>query len=735
MSIGEIAGRWRPLSDKRPDGILEIEWTWDMTTSDIKHQTATSSTSVHDPVSSTSERRLIERFCYRPEIDGLRAVAVLAVVIYHAGLGISGGFVGVDVFFVISGFLITSLVIKDLEDGVFSIARFYERRARRIIPASIFVVLCSLVVGGFLMFPEKYDQLGQSALAQSVGLSNIYFWQNKKPYFGGAATDETVLLHTWSLAVEEQFYLFVPLILLAVFKWTSRYRLTAMLSMLAVGIILSGLASIYGVAYHREATFYNLPFRAWELLIGSFLAVLPATRLAPRHWLRECATAVGCLAIVITCVIYTNKTPFPGLAAIPPCTGAALIIWGNTRGTGELIPTWIGRVLGSPPIVFIGLISYSLYLWHWPLFAFSNCMAIEALTLGQKLSLVALSFVLAVLTWHFVESPFRKRTVCASRKAIFAFSAMTLAVCGALGAAIHATDGLPQRMAWAFGDHFPDNPIAEGKEWECNSTVDKIEADEIAFFGDVNSSRPPQLAVWGDSHAMCAMPAFDQLFKEFGLKGCMLTKTGTAPVAARFHAANYPITGNKTPKLDDAVIAYIRKHQIPNVALVARWDYYDDAVGANAETVQTALLGTIDDLKILGCQVIVMCQIPHQPYDVPRVVARVVIRGDDPKQYCAPADDWNGIAGTGTTFLDQLRAANVVVIDPRSGFLDASRERYEYIREGISLYCDADHFSRRGAILMLLPLLEQTLFCRAGELKFGAMPSSEASSLNTAAGQ
>lgn len=705
----------------------------DTTAAEIVHPSVASSTPSPEPTSVEGRSRLIERFSYRPEIDGLRAVAVLAVVIYHAGLGISGGFVGVDVFFVISGFLITSLIIKDLEEGTFSIARFYERRARRIIPASTFVVLCSLAAGGFLLFPEKYDQLGQSAVAQSFGLSNIYFWRNKKPYFGGAAADETVLLHTWSLAVEEQFYLFVPLILLALFTLTSRNRLAAVLSMLAAGITVSGLASVYGVAYHPQATFYNLPFRAWELLIGSFLAVLPATRLSARHWLRECATAVGCLAILVTCVIYTNHTPFPGLTAIPPCVGAALIIWANARQPDAPIPTWIGRLLGSPPIVFVGLISYSLYLWHWPLLAFSNSMAIRSLTLGEKLALVVLSFVLAVLTWHFVETPFRTKTVCASRRAIFIFSGMTLAICGTLGAVIHAMDGVPQRIAWVFGNHFPDNPIAEAAEWDCTFTAQQIRAGRIAFFGDVNSSMPPQLAVWGDSHAMCALPAFDLLFKKYGLKGCVLTKEGTAPVAARYHAADYPMGGYKDPGFDDAVIAYIREHQIPNVAIVGRWDYYDDAVGADADTVQQALLGTIDDLKAFGCRVLVMCQIPHQPYDVPRVVARVVLRGDDAKCYSAPVDDWNGIAGSGASFLDQLRAKNTVVIDPRPFFLDAEQKRYEYIRDGIALYCDADHFSRRGALLMLLPLLEQTLQCKDGELTLSSQMPSRASSTDTSA--
>ena len=272
---------------------------------------------------------LIQNFRYRPEIDGLRAIAVLAVVLYHAGLGVSGGFIGVDVFFVISGFLISSLIIKDLESGKFTLAGFWERRIRRILPAVAVVVLATLVAGWFLLLPDDYASLGKSAVFQALCSANIYFWRIPSGYFA-VKVDELPLLHTWSLAVEEQFYMVVPLLLFGSFRMSAFRHRGTLLSFIAAGMAVSLTASICWVVPHPSAAFYSLPSRAWELLCGASVAILPASALLNSRTIRETLTWLALTAIIAPCFLYTKETPFQGLAALPPCLGTALFIWASS---------------------------------------------------------------------------------------------------------------------------------------------------------------------------------------------------------------------------------------------------------------------------------------------------------------------------------------------------------------------------------------------------------------------
>lgn len=303
---------------------------------------------------------LIQNFRYRPDVDGLRAGAVLAVILFHAGLGFSGGYIGVDVFFVISGFLITSLIVSDLQEGKFRLANFWERRARRIIPALAVVVLGTLIAGWFLLLPREYAALGKSAACQSVFGANFYFYRTTLGgYFAGVA-DEMPLLHTWSLAVEEQFYLIVPLTFAAVFRFPRLRTRRVLLALFGAGILVSFLASLYGVAHYRIAAFYLLPTRAWELLVGSALAIFPLTWMTKHRPTREILSFVGLAGILVPCWFYTGKTPFPGLAALPPCLGTALIIWSNSPLGHATVPTSLSRLLATRPVVFVGLISSSI---------------------------------------------------------------------------------------------------------------------------------------------------------------------------------------------------------------------------------------------------------------------------------------------------------------------------------------------------------------------------------------
>ena len=334
---------------------------------------------------------------YRPDIDGLRAVAVLSVIVYHAGLKwLSGGYFGVDVFFVISGFLITSILYGELRDGNFSILRFYDRRVRRILPALCLVLLVSSFVAVFLLSPMELRSFGQSTTATALFLSNFFFWQ-EAGYFAPHA-DELPLLHTWSLAVEEQFYIAFPIVLW-VLSCGSKFALNLGITILLLGSF--ALAASF-ISTSPDAVFYLAPFRIWELLLGAMIA-LPIVPRVPFGW-AGILSALGLLFIVVAILCFDSTTAFVGPAALVPCAGAALIIH---AGRGQEIPGFVGRLLGSHPFRFVGRISYSLYLWHWPIFVFLALYLLHPLSHPEAIAACLLTFVAAALSWRFVEQPFR----------------------------------------------------------------------------------------------------------------------------------------------------------------------------------------------------------------------------------------------------------------------------------------------------------------------------------------
>lgn len=338
------------------------------------------------------------KITYRPEIDGLRAIAVLAVVFFHAGFGFPGGFVGVDVFFVISGFLITRIILKDIgQSGASFLKDFWLRRIRRILPAGMVMVLIVLIIGYFVLDRLAYQGLAKSAIAQAFLGANVYFWKDIG-YFAEAA-DFKPLLHTWSLAVEEQFYLFFPfLFVLGIRKKFGRQFLAMLVTFVG---FLSFCLSIYLTRTNPEAAFFLIPTRAWELSLGAIVAFLPNRKLMRAGIAEFCAT-IGLIFIAIAVFSFDSTTPFPGWHASVPVLGAAIFIFANLQ-----CKTVAGRFLSWKPLVFVGLISYSLYLWHWPFLVYGRMVAVD---FGWQVRLIAvvLSFIFAYLSWRWIETPFRK---------------------------------------------------------------------------------------------------------------------------------------------------------------------------------------------------------------------------------------------------------------------------------------------------------------------------------------
>ena len=346
---------------------------------------------------------------YRREIDGLRAVAVLPVLFFHAGFSIfAGGFIGVDIFFVISGYLITSILLKEMRVKNFSLLNFYERRARRILPPLFLVMLCCIPAAFFLMVPNQFIDFSESLAATSLFSSNFLFW-SESGYFAGPS-DLKPLLHTWSLAVEEQYYLLFPLFLMI--TWPLGFKKTVTI------LIFLALCSL-GFAHYISSiapgfNFYVLPSRGWELLIGAFAAYFlinkPVNYKISSKFLNEAMGIFGLLLIIISIILFDESTPFPSLWSLIPTLGTVFIIlFASPR-------TLVGKLLGAKVLVSLGLISYGAYLWHQPIFAFARIYKHELLTTSHYIAFIVISFFLAFISWKYVENYFRNKSFVSSLK-------------------------------------------------------------------------------------------------------------------------------------------------------------------------------------------------------------------------------------------------------------------------------------------------------------------------------
>lgn len=624
---------------------------------------------------------------YRAYIDGLRAIAVLAVLFFHADIGCRGGYVGVDVFFVISGYLITGLILKDLDGGQFQVLKFWERRVRRILPAVAVVLLACLAAGWFLFFPLDFQELGQSVLAQAMLVSNIYFWR-ESGYFANAA-EVKPLLHTWSLSVEEQFYLLFPFLLIA-FKRFSRKSLVPGILLLG-GVSFS--LSVYCSYLHPSANFYFLPTRAWELLLGAFLAVIPAQR-APTRWLTESLSSGGLLAILCAVCFYGRDTRFPGVAALLPCVGAALIIWANNHTL-----TCVGKLLATRPVVFVGLISYSLYLWHWPMLVFARYWKLDPIPKNQRVLLLLASTVLAALSWRFVETPFRKRMILRSRARIFSFASITTAVLLFAGIVIHKLQGVPSRIppeAVRYANASADRAFRNQLE------LKEALAGEFVELGTGDKHLPINLLVWGDSHAMAAMPILDILCKEHSVRGVAATHAATAPLVGYENRSQYGL--KESIAFNNAVVEFIRSKRVGDVVLVACWaGYVPDGGSAR---LRRGLLDTISALKDSGARIWIMRQVPLQRWNVPRALASAVWHGGDPEELGLPLAEQREAYRLQDPIFEGLatRFPGVTVLDPTDLFV-SPKNLCRVAEGGKALYCDTGHLTVAGA-MVLRPLFE-----------------------------
>lgn len=627
---------------------------------------------------------------YRAYVDGLRAIAVLPVLFFHADLGFTGGYVGVDIFFVISGFLITSLILRELEAGHFSFVKFWERRVRRIMPAVTVVVLASLVAGWFLLLPQAFKELAESAVAQTLFSSNIYFWIKSwigVGYFTPAA-EVKPLLHTWSLSVEEQFYLFFPFFLFAIMRYARRF-------LVPIILFLGGASfcfSVFSSYVYPFANFYLLPTRSWELLTGAFLATIPAQQHPSARPLMEVLSWSGLLAILCAVFFYDHETRFPGVSALLPCVGAALIIWANGHSL-----TSSGKFLALRPVVFIGLISYSLYLWHWPLLVFAKYWATDPISMETRILILLGSLILSVLSWKFVEMPFRKRVILKTPMQIFGYAGAIVALILIMGVAIFKSQGVPARLpedALRFA-----NAESEVKgPFKVGVSLKEALAGKFVQISAVGGESQIDVIIWGDSHAMAVMPVFNDLSKEYSVQAVAAIHSSTVPLLG-YISEKSDLKSDSVP-YNTAVVEFIHSKRVSNVVIVANWSGYPDAA-----QLRRSLFSTLDALKGSGAKVWILRQVPKQRWNVPRVLGTVAWRGGDPEKFGLPVSEYYEQLHIQEPLFSDLATEfeMVTILDPTKLFVAGSLCRVA--DGGNALYWDDNHLTVAGAML-LRPLFE-----------------------------
>ncbi|WP_132998842.1 acyltransferase family protein [Luteimonas arsenica] len=544
---------------------------------------------------------------YRPDIDGLRALAVLSVVLFHYQLGpVPGGFVGVDVFFVISGYLITAIIAGEIGRGSFSFTGFYDRRVRRILPAALVVVLASLVAGYFILLPTAYTTLGASAGYSAAGLANFYFLWNTG-YFDASAEMQP-MLHMWSLAVEEQFYLVWPVILLVVARLSSNSP--RIIAGALAAIILASFATSVAILEVGDPKigFYMLHSRAWELALGALLVFLPRI---PGRVFAEVLSLLGLGLVVAAFFLLDAESKFPGANAAYPVVGAALLVWPREQGT------WIARLLALPPLVFIGRISFSLYLYHWPVLVFYRLYGTgEQPGTREALWLALASLVLAVLSWRFIEQPFRRRR---GRKGVnVAVGSTAIVAVAACGLAVATSGGLPARLPPELRklEHYAAETVtSQNGRNDCFITslhkrgVRDFSEDECV---DIRPGRRNVLLV-GDSHAAHYGKALRDVYPE--VEFSQVTASGCRPVVQSPDAKK----NTCTRLLDKVFSEYIPRGDFDAVILAGRW-----SAGNSAR-----LAKTVEQIAPQVGEVIVFGPVPEYTSELPVLLARSALRKDN----------------------------------------------------------------------------------------------------------
>lgn len=642
-------------------------------------------------------------FGNRRDIDGLRALAVIPVVLFHFGFStFSGGFVGVDVFFVISGFLITSILFREISAQRFSFVDFWARRARRIIPALSVVLLASLALGWLLLTAKDFSELGRTVRYQALFISNILFMR-EDGYFQ-PASDLKPLLHTWSLAVEEQYYIFFPLLMVLLMRHVRHWRWM----LFAVLLVSFGLNIAY-IERKPDVAFFSLPTRAWELLCGAMLAVLPARKHAAPPWLAQTVGAAGLAAVLLAVFTFDRETVFPGWAALLPVLGATALIWSGGQGS-----TWAGQLLSTRVFVWIGLLSYSLYLWHWPVYVYANAISIDGIQPWEAAGWMLLALGLAWLSWRFVELPFREKRLLAGRKPVLVGGLMAMAVLAVTGSVVRSQEGFPQRLTGKALEY------AQAREWragqmKCMLVTKDKKLDKACLLGG-NQEAPATRLVWGDSHAAALMPAIESGATREGRPVWLYSMSACPPILS-------DDPRQRCKDFNEQTMEQVRRLQIKDVVLASNWSLYvygredgdkkvllnshDNTAQAEAR-MAAALKARVAAIRAAGAQVWLFKEVPLQRKGAISRLTSLARVGRSAEGMGRPLDEHLARQHFLGALFDSMSAADpgVHVIDPTP--LMCADQVCSIEVNGHSQYKDEDHLSDTGSA-RLSPLFAPVL--------------------------
>ena len=634
---------------------------------------------------------------YRAEIDGLRALAVVPIILFHAEFELfSGGFLGVDVFFVISGYLITTILIEDIENKRLSIVNFYERRARRILPALAVMVITTITLGWFVLTPYFLSDLFQTTAAISFFASNILLYI-KSGYFS-AISELKPFLHTWSLAVEEQYYIVFPIFLAFAYRFGRRavFWITAFLCLVSL------LMSEWSWRVDKEANFYLLHTRAWELLTGSISAFIIQKQGVQKN---NPLALLGLAAIVFSIFFYDETMPFPGVYALVPVLGAVLLVLYAEK------ETLVAKLLSTKGFIGIGLISYSAYLWHQPIFALMKHSKISEPTQYNYILAIGIIFLVSVVTWKYVEQPFRNKSTVNSKK-VFLFSTLFISLMALVGLYGHVKLGFPERLSYETNSiskgAFDKNP----RQKECHY-IEKLKGLKNACVLGTTENTEPSIALIGNSHGDMFAKSLSDSLSSNDLAAYNLSFNGCSPVD--FEHGSSSFSENSCYKL---VMGFLSEHkEISSVIVSFRWILLISGTGYGVEKLNDdkdllpqdvvqkraeVVAKKIEELAKLEKHIVIVYPVPEAGVDVPNFVTKQRMFNDENFYFRIPYETFKQRNSAAYAALDSVKEIKSLSrIYPSSVICDESINGFcETVIDGRSVYFDDDHLSNYGASLI-----------------------------------
>ena len=624
---------------------------------------------------------------FRQDIQGLRAIAVLAVVFGHAFPDVfTGGYVGVDIFFVISGFLISGIIIREIEEERFSILIFYRRRIRRIFPALTVVTLCTLIAGYYFLSPTAYREEARNVVSTMLFVSNFDFW-NLTGYFDGAAQLKP-LLNMWSLAVEEQFYIFFPPLLISIWPRFGRRK-----SLVAITVLTISSIAVAEILRARSgpAAYFLLPARGFELLMGTLLAArtFPSI-LEPKACSVISLSGLACTLFSI--LFYSSTTPFPGFTALLPCLGAALIIY-----TGQAtVSTPVSRFLSIKPICFVGDISYSLYLWHWPILAYIRNLYTIELNFTQATAGIFASMLVATLSYKLIEQPFLRERL--RRLPYLMIALADIAAFSFVGILFYSLHGLPWRFSPQAQILFAASEDYNHRREDCHySGIGKPKPyNENCTFG-IDGVKP-DIAVWGDSHGAELVVALGDRAKAAGRSVMEITSSACPP------AMDYSVPDRKTcvERNRISLEGLVSDPNINTVVLTTNAYRYPDET-----KLEVGLNGSISALKAAQKQVILVKQIPVMPLNAAGMAGLYLDHNQDLSSIGVSSAKFYAESKRYNDFVDSMeKGSNVIAFNPASKLCD-DLICHAYLQNVGVLYFNEDHLSIKGASVVFSPLADE----------------------------